>query len=197
MNPQKEAPRTAMTSPESVSQSTLWTIGHSTRSLAEFIALLRNHDIACLVDVRRHPGSRRYPHFNVEPLAEELARSEIRYIPMPLLGGRRSARPDSLNGGWRNASFRGYADYMDTPEFEQAFEELLSKSRTQSTAMMCAEALPWRCHRTLIADALVARGHVVRHILTYMRADLHQLTPFARVAAGYVTYPPDEPPPLF
>ncbi|HET9962492.1 MAG TPA: DUF488 domain-containing protein [Nitrospiraceae bacterium] len=180
-----------------VSESTLWTVGHSTRPLEEFLRLLQAHDVDCLVDVRRYPGSRRYPHFNSVPLGEALGPVGIRYVHMPALGGRRRPRPDSVNDGWRNTSFRGYADYMDTDEFQHALKELIAESRARQAAVMCAEAVPWRCHRSLIADALVVRGHEVRHILSSTRWDRHQLTDFARITAGRLTYPSERDPALF
>jgi uncharacterized protein (DUF488 family) len=176
----------------------LWTVGHSTRKSEEFVTLLQAHAIACLVDVRRHPGSRRYPQFNVSPLADALRQAGMRYVSMPALGGRRQAHPNSLNSGWRNASFRGYADYMAGDEFREALDQLIVESRAQRTAIMCAEAVPWRCHRSLIADALVVKGCEVRHIMSATRSDLHRLTPFARVEGGRLIYPPaSDTPSLF
>lgn len=141
-----------------VSTSTLWTIGHSTRPIDEFITLLRAHKIAELIDVRTVPRSRHNPQFNADALAQSLQAAEIRYRHMPALGGLRKTKKDSRNTGWRNESFRGYADYMQTKEFEQAIDELMAEGRLNRIAVMCAEAVPWRCHRSLIADALVSRG---------------------------------------
>lgn len=176
----------------------LWTIGHSTRTEDEFLALLTTHGIRRLVDVRRYPFSRRYPHFNREHLAAGLHNAGILYSHEPGLGGRRSARPDSKNLGWRTAGFRGYADYMETEEFQRALEELMAYGTNKSTVILCAEAVPWRCHRQLIADALLARGWTVRHILLSGRTDVHRLTTFALIDHGRLSYPlspvdPDPP----
>ncbi|TKB71015.1 MAG: DUF488 domain-containing protein [Nitrospira sp.] len=168
---------------------TIWTIGHSTRALDELRTLLNAHRIQHLVDVRRYPFSRRYPHFNGELLADSLREVGLAYTHAPGLGGRRKARPDFVNLGWRNESFRGYADYMETEEFQRAVEELMAYGTDRRTAIMCAEAVPWRCHRQLIADALVARGWTVRHILGPDRADVHRLTTFAAIDHGQITYP--------
>jgi uncharacterized protein (DUF488 family) len=165
------------------------TIGHSTRSLDELIALLRAHGIATLVDVRTVPRSRRHPHFDREALPASLADAGIAYEHVKALGGLRHSRPDSINTAWQNASFRGYADHMQTPEFEQGLARLLEIARRSPTAVMCAEAVPWRCHRSLIADALVARGVPVEHILGTGRRQPHRLTPWARVDGARVTYP--------
>ena len=165
------------------------TIGHSTRSFEEFIRLLTAHQIQQLVDVRRYPFSRRHPHFNGELLAKSLSESGIAYTHAPGLGGRRKARPDSVNLGWRNESFRGYADYMQTDEFAMALKELLAQSQHRATAIMCAEAVPWRCHRQLIADALVSRGWTVRHIMSREKAGPHSLTPFVKLENGLLIYP--------
>ena len=169
--------------------STLWTIGHSTRPLDEFLGLLRAHDIQVLVDVRTTPYSRRNPQFNQTLLAASLKDAGFAYRHLPGLGGRRKSRPDSVNLGWRNASFRGYADYMQQEAFWTALNELMVSGRKERTAIMCAEAVPWRCHRSLISDALVSRGWTVRHILTTAKADEHQLTSFAVVDQGALTYP--------
>ena len=167
----------------------LFTIGHSTRTLDDFVALLRAWQIERVVDVRTAPGSRRHPQFNADALETELPHVGIAYERMAALGGFRRARADSPNAGWRNASFRGFADYMGTEEFGSALEDLVDRARTARIAIMCAEAVPWRCHRSLIADALVARGCVVRHITSRKRADEHHLTPFARVDGASLTYP--------
>jgi len=167
----------------------LWTVGHSTRSIDELIDLLRAYAIALLVDVRRYPASRRHPQFNEAALAESLKARGIAYQHLPELGGRRSAHPNSVNLGWRSAGFRGYADYMQTDEFWRALEELVAYGKKQPTAIMCAEAVPWRCHRSLIADALVSRSWTVRHILSTAEAQPHKLTPFAKVEIGVLTYP--------
>ena len=177
---------------------TLWTIGHSTRPIDEFIALLQAHTIADLIDVRTVPRSRHNPQFNTDALAQSLRRSGIRYRHMPALGGLRKPKKDSLNTGWRNESFRGYADYVQTKEFWIALEELMTAGRSHRIAIMCAEAVPWRCHRSLIADALVSRDWEVRHIMTETKADRHHLTSFAVVENGMLSYPdPDAAPRLF
>jgi uncharacterized protein (DUF488 family) len=168
---------------------TLWTIGHSTRPIDEFLALLKAHDIQQLVDVRTVPKSRHNPQFNTDRLAKSLKKAGLVYHHMPQLGGLRKAKKDSINTGWRNASFRGYADYMQTDQFVEALEELMAYGTDKSTAIMCAEAVPWRCHRSLIADALTSRGWTVQDIMTEQRADPHRLTPFAKVSQGRVTYP--------
>lgn len=177
---------------------TLWTIGHSTRPIEEFIELLRAHRIAELIDVRTVPRSRHNPQFNTDALAQSLRGAGIRYQHMPTLGGLRKPKKDSRNMGWRNESFRGYADYMQTEEFQTALEELMAEGRSHRSAVMCAEAVPWRCHRSLIADALVSHGWEVRHIMTATKADPHHLTSFAVVGKGGLTYPdPDAIPRLF
>jgi uncharacterized protein (DUF488 family) len=174
--------------------STLFTIGHSTRPLHEFVGLLRARRVAVLVDVRRFPRSRKFPHFNDDALAAELPPLGIRYLPMKALGGRRKASPDSVNTGWRTEGFRGYADYMQTQAFAAAVEELVAVASEAPTAIMCAEAVPWRCHRSLIADAMLARGWTVLDIMSETSAPPHKLTPFARVDGTRVTYPGDGSP---
>jgi len=177
---------------------TVWTLGHSTRPIDEFIGLLRAHQIRLLVDVRTVPRSRYNPQFNTDTLAQSLRDAGIRYRHLSALGGLRKPKKDSINDGWRNTSFRGYADYMQTDEFLDALEVLMAESRLQPTAIMCAEAVPWRCHRSLIADALVIRGWDSRHIMSETKADPHQLTSFARLEKGSLTYPkPTDPPSLF
>jgi uncharacterized protein (DUF488 family) len=169
---------------------TIWTIGHSTRSIEAFLALLATHGLERLVDVRLIPYSRRNPQFNSDALQASLTAAGLGYEPMPALGGRRKPRPDSPNVGWRNASFRGYADYMQTEPFSRALKELMADSGRQRTAIMCAEAVPWRCHRSLISDALVSAGWDVRHIVSKSPADPHQLTAFAILQDGQLSYPP-------
>ena len=169
----------------------VYTIGHSTRDIDRFIALLEREQIQHVADVRSFPGSRRYPQFGREALAASLAARGIGYSHHPELGGRRHARPDSPNGAWRNESFRGYADYMLTPAFATALDVLLDRAARERTAIMCAEAVPWRCHRSLISDALVSRGVDVRHILD-ARTEPHRLTPFAIVRDGVLYYPPEQ-----
>lgn len=166
----------------------LYTLGHSTRSLDELLHLLRAHGVGVLADVRRFPRSPRNPQFNGEHLARGLPEAGVGYAWLAPLGGCR--RTGSLaNTGWRNPSFRGYADHMLTEEFQRGLAELLELARRARVAIMCSEALPWRCHRSLIADVLTARGCAVRHIQGLRRAELHRLTPFARVDGHRVTYP--------
>lgn len=168
---------------------TIYTIGHSTRPFDDFVAILRAHRIATLADVRTVPRSRRHPWFSREALAASLPPLDIAYEHIAELGGLRKPRADSPNTAWRNDSFRGYADYMATAAFQAGLERLLALARASATAAMCAEAVPWRCHRSLIADALVARGHTVVHLMSATCARPHELTPFARVEGGCVTYP--------
>jgi uncharacterized protein (DUF488 family) len=175
--------------------SVVLTIGHSTRSLEEFLGLLEARGVEHLADVRTIPRSRHNPQFNRDGLARQLRKAGVGYTPMPALGGLRHARPNSPNGGWRNASFRGFADYMQTPEFQGGLGALIEAAARARTVIMCAEAVPWRCHRSLIADALYARGIRVEHILSATRAEPHALTAFAVVEGTRVTYPP-EPLPL-
>jgi uncharacterized protein (DUF488 family) len=158
---------------------TVSTIGHSTHPIEEFISMLKAHGIAKLVD----------PQFNIESLAASLQASGIEYRHLPGLGGLRHARKDSMNTGWRNASFRGYADYMQTPEFAEGLHQLMELASQAPTAIMCAEAVPWRCHRSLIADALTARGIPVLEILSATKSQPHAMTPFAKVEGHQVTYP--------
>ncbi len=165
------------------------TIGHSTRSIEEFVPLLGAHAVRLLVDVRTVPRSRHNPQFNRDALPAPLEAAGIDYLHMAALGGLRHARKDSVNTAWRNASFRGYADYMQTPEFARALEQLIQVSVERQAVIMCAEAVPWRCHRSLIADALTARGILVEHIHSATRRDPHRLTPFAHVEGITVTYP--------
>lgn len=167
----------------------LLTIGHSTRSIGEFRDLLTAQQVKLLVDVRTIPRSRHNPQFNSDELARSLGEAEIDCLHMPDLGGLRHARPDSINTGWRNSSFRGYADYMQTPEFEHAINMLIDMARKRRTAIMCAEAVPWRCHRSLIADALVVRGIEVEEILGRSSVRLHSLTPWACTEGTRVFYP--------
>jgi uncharacterized protein (DUF488 family) len=167
----------------------VWTVGHSTRSLQELVELLNAHQVRRLVDIRTIPRSRHNPQFNRDHMPESLRAAGIGYAHLPELGGLRRARKDSGNTGWRNLSFRGFADYMQTPEFEQGLIRLIEMAEAESIAMMCAEAVPWRCHRSLISDALLARGIPVGEILSATRAPLHQLTPFAKVEGTRVTYP--------
>ena len=176
----------------------LWTLGHSTRQIDEFIGLLRAHQISLLVDVRTVPRSRYNPQFNTDTLGQSLRDAGLHYRHLPKLGGLRKPKNDSLNDGWRNASFRGYADYMQTEEFQRALEELMAYSTDKKTAIMRAEAVPWRCHRSLIADALVSRGWDIRHIMSPEKATPHVLTSLAHFEKGTLTYPkPTDSPSLF
>jgi uncharacterized protein (DUF488 family) len=168
---------------------TIFTIGHSTRRADEFLSLLRAHGVTILVDIRTVPKSRRHPHFAKDALAAFLGSYEIRYVHLPALGGLRKPRHDSPNGAWQNASFRGYADHMQTTEFAQGIDELFALAGEGTVAVMCAEAKWWQCHRQLVADALTARGIEVRHIMTRSDAPRHELTSFARVSGSRVTYP--------
>jgi uncharacterized protein (DUF488 family) len=167
----------------------IWTIGHSTRPIDEFITLLQTHGIKAVADVRLLPGSKRYPQFNRDALADSLGQHRIGYEHFPELGGRRKARPDSQNTAWRNASFRGYADYMETEPFGSGIARLLDLSMTAgAAAMMCAEAVWWRCHRALISDYLKARGIEVVHILSATNIEPHPFTSAARLVNGALSY---------
>ena len=165
------------------------TIGHSTHPVREFIHLLKAHRIKRLVDVRTVPRSRHNPQFNRSDLSHALHSSRLHYRYMPGLGGFRRAHRDSLNTGWHNSSFRGFADYMQTPEFRKNLDDLITLAKTERTVIMCAEAVPWRCHRSLIADALLARGVEVREITSVTRSQLHMLTPWGEVNEMQITYP--------
>ncbi|HYS97100.1 MAG TPA: DUF488 domain-containing protein [Candidatus Dormibacteraeota bacterium] len=181
-------------------------MGHSTRSLDDFTELLIHHGVGLLVDVRTVPASRRMPHFSKLALERSLPQSGIRYLHMPELGGLRKPKADSINTGWRNVSFRGYADYMQTDEFWAGIVRLMSlpirpgrfaagspsPASGEGKAIMCAEALPWRCHRSLVSDALTLRGVEVRHVTTGAKPARHALTPFAQVQGGRITYPPPD-----
>jgi|SRR5580700_1049037 uncharacterized protein (DUF488 family) len=170
----------------------LFTVGHSTRPIEEFIELLKAHGIERVIDVRTIPRSRHNPQFNSESLAESLRAAGIAYTPIKKLGGLRRPRPGSINLGWRNSGFRGFADYMQTPEFEAALERAIKLAKTKTCALMCAEAVPWRCHRSLISDALVVRKFPVKHIVSGTRAQPHKITPFALVRASRITYPDEK-----
>ena len=172
---------------------TIFTAGHSTLPIDSFIALLKAYGIEQVGDVRTVPKSRFNPQFNADALAASLAVHGIGYIPMPALGGLRHARRDSPNAGWRNKSFRGYADYMQSDEFQRGVDELIRLGREKRTAIMCAEAVPWRCHRSLVADALDVRGVPVVEILSETGYRPHALTPFAHVEGTAITYPPEQP----
>ena len=165
------------------------TIGHSTRPVKELIRLLKAHQVKRLVDVRTVPRSRHNPQFNRSALSPALHSARLHYTYMAGLGGFRHARPDSLNAGWYNASFRGFADYMQTPEFRINLDKLIGLAKSEQIAIMCAEAVPWRCHRSLIADALLARGIEVREITSATRTQPHTLTPWGKITGTQVTYP--------
>ena len=165
------------------------TIGHSTRPFDEFVAVLRAHAIEAVADVRTVPKSRHNPQFHIDSLTRTLPAVGLDYVHLPALGGLRHARPDSPNTGWRNASFRGYADYMQTPEFAAGLDELLALAAEKRTVIMCAEAVPWRCHRSLVGDALLVRGHEVIDIYDERTAKPERLTSFAVVDRLEVTYP--------
>jgi uncharacterized protein (DUF488 family) len=167
----------------------VFTIGHSTRSIETFIETLQAHGVKRLVDVRTIPRSRHNPQFNRDALPETLLQAGIGYTHMKELGGLRHARKDSLNTGWHNASFRGFADYMQTPEFEAGLKALIQTAKREQVAIMCAEAVPWRCHRSLIGDALEVRGIAVEDIMSATRTQAHELTSFATVEGSHVTYP--------
>ncbi len=166
----------------------IWTIGHSTLPINDFIAALASRAITALADVRSFPGSRRYPHFNKTELAQSLAAAGIRYVHMPELGGRRRPRKDSPNTGLRNTGFRGYADYMETDSFRAGIDQLLEIARSSRTAIMCAEALWWRCHRSLISDYLTSKGVAVTHILSAAKTEPHRYTSAARIIDYALTY---------
>ena len=167
----------------------IFTIGHSTLPIEDFVELLRTNGVEQLIDIRTVPRSRRNPQFNRDALPQPLARAGIGYLHMPELGGLRHPRSDSRNGAWRNDSFRGYADYMQTSDFAAAIERLIELGGGKQTAVMCAEAVPWRCHRSLVGDALVARGITVEDIIGGARRQAHKMTPFAQVEGTRVWYP--------
>ncbi len=169
----------------------VWTIGHSTRTLDEFIDMLRSFDIATVVDVRHYPGSRKYPQYNKEALYDALSLVGIAYVHLESLGGRRKPQPHSQNTAWRHPAFQGYADYMDTQEFQQGFEQLVGLAAKSRTAFMCSEAVWWRCHRSLISDLLKSRGWAVWHIMSVEKANEHPFTKPARIVNGTLTYEPD------
>jgi uncharacterized protein (DUF488 family) len=180
---------------DSKKKKVIFTIGHSTRALAEFIALLKTKGVKRVIDIRTVPRSRHNPQFSRETLGPKLRAAGIGYVHLKKLGGLRHAKPDSKNLGWHNASFRGFADYMQTPEFEAGLERAMKLAETKPSALMCAEAVPWRCHRSLVADALVVRGWTVEDIVGGSPPREHNLTPFARVRGTRVTYPTDKPRP--
>ena len=173
----------------------VFTVGHSTLSIEDFAALLAAYGIETVADIRTVPRSRHNPQFNADALPKALAAHGVAYVGLPGLGGLRKTSKDSPNTGWRNASFRGYADYMQTPAFAEALAELIGLGRDKRVAIMCAEAVPWRCHRSLVADALEVRGIPAVEILSPTSSRLHKLTPFAHVDGTRLTYPPSDDPP--
>jgi uncharacterized protein (DUF488 family) len=172
------------------------TIGHSTRTIEEFIQLLRVHRVTSVLDVRAAPHSAHNPQFNKASFAHHLKDLGLNYVHLPGLGGLRHAKRDSPNAGWRNASFRGYADYMQTLEFGESLKVAIRMAEQDRIALMCAEALPWRCHRSLIADALLIRGISTEHIMSATRCQIHTLTPFAQVRGTTITYPAETSAPV-
>jgi uncharacterized protein (DUF488 family) len=182
-----------MTKCPSEAGCTLFTIGHSTRRIDLFLRLLRSHDIKQVIDIRTIPKSRRNPQFNDTALAASLEAGGMVYVHLKDLGGLRRAKTGSMNLGWRNAGFRGYADYMQTPQFTAALDRAIDLAKKTPTVLMCAEAVPWRCHRSLVADALFVRGIPVQEIIDSAKPREHKLTPFARVRGTQITYPGDQP----
>ncbi|QSX77893.1 DUF488 domain-containing protein [Agrilutibacter solisilvae] len=180
----------APTSTTRPTPAAVWTIGHSTRPLEAFLDLLAAYDIGAIADVRRFPGSRRYPWFAGDALSASLPAQGIEYAWLPQLGGRRKVRPGSPNGGWRNPSFQGYADHLDSPEFAEGLAAVLALAARRRTALMCAESLWWRCHRALISDVLKLRGIEVIHILDQTHATTHAYTAPARIEHGRLSYAP-------
>ncbi|HTS16484.1 MAG TPA: DUF488 domain-containing protein [Verrucomicrobiae bacterium] len=183
-----------MPRPSRKKSALVFTIGHSTHPLDEFIEILRAHGVQQLIDVRTIPRSRHNPQFNRDTLSTKLRNARIGYRHMKGLGGLRHPRKDSPNSGWRNAGFRGFADYMQTTEFAENIEKLIELARKKPTAIMCAEAVPWRCHRSLIADALTVRGIAVEHITSRTSRHVHKLTPFAHVDGPRILYPAESTP---
>ena len=173
---------------------TLWTVGHSNKRIEEFLDLLNSQQIQLLADVRRFPGSRRLPHFNQENLSASVAHDGIEYVHFPELGGRRRAMKNSPNTAWRNEAFRGYADFMMTDEFHAGIQRLLKLAREKRTAIMCAEALWWQCHRSMIADYLKATGHEIIHILSKTKTEVHPFTSAARIVNGKLSYAAENEP---
>ena len=183
------APGTSQSSAREAHRADILTIGHSNKPFDEFLGLLLAHHVTIVMDVRTMPGSRHNPQFNRESLSRSLPEAGIGYMHLPGLGGRRRKQKDSPNSGWKNASFQGYADYMLTPEFERSLEELIRRARGERAVLMCAEAVPWRCHRSLIADALTVRGIPVEDIFSATRTRPHILKPWAHVEGTRITYP--------
>ena len=166
----------------------IFTVGHSNRPLADFVAILGAHGISRILDVRRYPASRKWPHFDAAALAESLREAGIEYVGLPHLGGRRRPRPDSPHVAWRDDSFRGFADFMDTPEFAEGLAQLEGLASEMPSALLCAEALPWKCHRSLIADALVAHGWEARDVISEKEARPHRIPKFARLEGKRLIY---------
>ncbi|MDD2477150.1 MAG: DUF488 domain-containing protein [Dysgonamonadaceae bacterium] len=171
---------------------TVWTIGHSTHSLDELVAMLHSFNIKTVVDIRSYPGSRKFPHFNKEALEVSLPENNIEYLHLKKLGGRRKVNPESKNTTWRHAAFRGYADFMETDSFFEGIKELIDIAEKQQTAYMCSEAVWWRCHRSMVSDYLKAHGWNVQHIMGVNKASEHPYTQPARVVDGELTYVPEE-----
>jgi uncharacterized protein (DUF488 family) len=174
---------------ESNHKRVIWTIGHSTHTIEEFIDMLKSFQIECVADIRSFPGSRRYPHFNKEALEVSLPENNIKYTHLKELGGRRKGRPDSTNTGWRLAAFRGYADYMETSSFKEAIKELESLGSEHRTAYMCAEAVWWRCHRSMVSDYLKLHKWKVMHIMGIGKTQEHTYTSPAQIVNGELLYP--------
>ena len=174
-------------------KQTIFTIGHSTRTFNQFVEFLQAHGIERVIDIRTIPRSRRNPQYSLDTLEPALEAAGINYVHLKELGGLRRPKPDSKNVGWRNASFRGYADFMATPEFEIALSRAIKLSQSRPSALVCAESVPWRCHRSLVADALTARKFAVKHIMSANIANEHELTPFAQVRGEKITYPSEKP----
>ena len=169
-------------------QNTVWTIGHSTHSFDQFANILKSFQIELVIDIRNFPGSRRYPHFNIDALQVSLPENNMKYIHLKDLGGRRKVQPDSANTGWRSKAFRGYADYMETDSFKKGIEDLQSYARKERTAFMCSEAVWWRCHRSLVSDYLKAHGWIVQHIINTGKAQEHPYTSPVRIVNGELRY---------
>lgn len=169
-------------------QNVIWTIGHSTHSIEEFIAILQSFQIERIVDIRMYPGSRRYPHFSKEALKASMPESHVKYCHMVELGGRRKAKPDSKNTAWRLAAFRGYADYMETDAFQDGIQKLEDIASKERTVYMCSEALWWSCHRALVSDYLKVKGWTVMHIMGYGKAQEHPFTSPAKNISGTLSY---------
>ena len=195
MNPRPaKAKKSSVTRPKGRASLLVLTIGHSTRTLQDFVEMLQGHGVEQLVDVRTVPRSRFNPQFNRDTLPKALSAAGITYVHMPDLGGLRHPRADSPNTAWRNESFRGFADYMQTLEFASGLDALMDLAREEQIALMCAEAVPWRCHRSLIADALMVHGVSVEHIMSPTARQAHALTPWAQVEGESVTYPAEAEP---